>query len=78
MPEVGRNPLTQELADWADLILVMEPHHYEIVQSRFRINHEKIKVLHIPDIYVRNDPELIRELKKKVIPILDSWASSNL
>jgi predicted protein tyrosine phosphatase len=77
MPEVGCNPLTQELVDWADLILVMESHHCEIVQSIFRTNHEKIKVLHIPDIYVRNDPELIRELKRKVIPILDTWASNH-
>ena len=77
MPEAGRNPLTQELVDWADLILVMEPHHSVILQSGFITNPDRIKVLHIPDIYVRNDPELIRELKRRVIPILESWASSN-
>ena len=76
MPEVERNPLTQELIDWADLILVMEPYHYRIIQSEFRANREKIRVLHIPDIYERNDPELIGELKRKVIPILDAWATS--
>ena len=78
MPEVGRNPLTQELIDWADLILVMEPYHYRVIQSEFRTNREKIRVLHIPDIYMRNDPELIGELKRKVIPILDAWATPEL
>jgi len=77
MPEVRRNPLTQKLIDWADLILVMETYHSEVIQFSFKIHREKIKVLHIPDVYVRYDPELIQELKKKVVPILDDWSSSN-
>jgi hypothetical protein len=55
----------------------MEPNHCEIVEFRFRTSHEKIKVLHISDIYARYDPELIQELKNNVISILDTSASSN-
>ena len=73
MPSSGRNSLTQKLIDWADLILVMEAEHAEHIQTNYNSNPDKIKILNIPDVYVRNDPELIQELKKKVIPILENW-----
>ena len=62
-----------ETIDWADLILVMEAEHAEHIQTNYNSNPDKIKVLNIPDVYVRNDPELIQELKKKVLPILGNW-----
>jgi len=65
--------LTQKLIDWADLILVMETQHAEYIKTTFESDPDKIKVLDIPDIYVRNDPELIQELKKKALPILENW-----
>lgn len=70
-PFPGRNPLTQQLVDWADLIIVMEPHHAEHILVHFKTNPNKIKVLNIPDRYFRNDPELIQELKKKALLILE-------
>ena len=73
LPSSGRNSLAQKLIDWADLILVMESQHAEHIQTNFKANPDKIKILNIPDIYVRNDPELIQELKKKVLPILENW-----
>jgi predicted protein tyrosine phosphatase len=73
MPFVGRNPLTQQLVDWADLIIVMEPRHAEHIQTHFKTNPDKIRLLNIPDRYFRNDPELVQELKKKTIPILETW-----
>ena len=73
MPSSGRNALTQKLLDWADLILVMEPEHAEYIAQNFNSNGDKIKVLNIPDIYRRNDPELIQELKKKALPIIETW-----
>jgi len=73
LPSSGRNPLTQKLIDWADLILVMESQHEEYIHNNFESDADKIKVLDIPDIYARNDPELIQELKKKVLPILENW-----
>jgi predicted protein tyrosine phosphatase len=73
LPSSGRNSVSQKLIDWADLILVMEAEHAEHIQTNYNSNPDKIKVLNIPDVYVRNDPELIQELKKKVLPILGNW-----
>jgi predicted protein tyrosine phosphatase len=72
----GCNPLSQQLVDWADLIIVMEPKHAERIQTNFKTNPDKIRVLNIPDMYFRNDPGLVQELKKKVIPILETWKTN--
>jgi predicted protein tyrosine phosphatase len=72
-PFPGRNHLTQQLIDWADLIIVMEPQHAEHIQTHFKTNPDKIRVLNIPDKYFRNDPDLVQELKDKVNPILETW-----
>ena len=72
MPYVNRQPITQHLIDWADIIIVMESHHADYIQSNFKVDQKKVKVLNIPDIYLRDDPQLIRELKKQVIPLLSS------
>ena len=72
-PFAGRNRLTQQLVDWADLIIAMEPHHAEHIQTHFRTNPDKIRVLNIRDRYFRNEPELVLELKRKVTPILETW-----
>lgn len=65
------NPLTQELINWADLILVMEPDHNHYIQSHFRCDRGKIRVLNIADVYFRDDPKLITTLLKKVPPLLE-------
>jgi predicted protein tyrosine phosphatase len=72
MPEPEGTLLTQELIDWADLILVMEPVHAHYVNTHFKCDPNKVKVLNIADRFFRGDPALIRELKEKVGPILDS------
>jgi predicted protein tyrosine phosphatase len=71
LPEPEGALLTQELLDWADLILVMEPVHAYYVNAHFRSDPNKVKVLNIADRYFRDDPELIQQLKEKVTPILD-------
>jgi predicted protein tyrosine phosphatase len=71
-PYMFRQPITQNLIDWADVIIVMESHHADYIQSKFKVDQKKIKVLNIPDIYLRDDPELILELKKQVTPLLTS------
>jgi predicted protein tyrosine phosphatase len=70
MPDPGRIPLTQELIDWADLVIVMEPIHGQYITSHFRCRPDKIRILNIADRYFRDDPELVRELRRKVPPIL--------
>lgn len=69
-PVPGGTPLSQELVDWADLILCMEPEHAAYVKEYFKCDPAKLKVLNIADRYYRGDPELIRELERKVTPLL--------
>jgi predicted protein tyrosine phosphatase len=73
MPDPRGNLLTQELVDWADLIIVMEPGHSEFITSYFHVNPDKIRVLNIADKYFRDDPELVSELRRKVPPILQEY-----
>lgn len=67
---MGCNRVTKELVNWADLILVMEPSHSEFIFGHFRCDPDKVRVLDIPNRYVREDPELITELQRKITPIL--------
>lgn len=71
IPSLGCNPITQELIDWADLVIVMEPIHSQYVHTHFKCDPSKVHNLDINNKYVKNDPELIRELSTKVQPILD-------
>ncbi len=75
-PVSGGIPLTQELVDWADLILCMESEHAEYIKACFKCTPEKLKVLNIADRYFRDDPELIRALERKVIPLLVKASAS--
>jgi len=71
-PDQGGTLLTQELVDWADLILAMEAIHAYYVKAHFKCDSSKLRILGIRDRYYRDDPELIQELKEKAAPILDS------
>lgn len=73
MPEPGGNLLSQKLIDWADVIIVMEPMQSQYIQTQFQRATDKIHVLNVPDIYIRDDPRLKRELLKKVPPILEKY-----
>lgn len=63
----------QELIDWADIILVMsekDEKHLTFLRDRFNIEGKEIYDLAIPNIYQREDPELIKLLKKNWLNIL--------
>ena len=77
MPTINQQPLTQQLVDWADVIIVMESHHADHIRSNFKTDQKEIEILDIPDVYFRDDPGLIVELKKRVIPILTYHSSIN-
>lgn len=64
--------VTIEKLRWADKVFVMESRHREDLQRRFPEFSDTgcVYILGIPDIYVRNDPELKTLLKKKVEPHL--------
>lgn len=68
----AENPMTPELAEWADLIFVMEQSHRNKLSSKFKphLKTQRVVVLGIPDDYAFMDPELIRLLKAKVTPFL--------
>lgn len=71
-PALGRRPLTQDLIDWASAIFVMEQSHADYVRTHFACGNRKIRVLDISNRFLNGDPDLIKELKSKVTPLLQS------
>lgn len=68
----AENPVTAELVEWADLILVMEKAHKKKLSSKFRpyLANKRVASLEIPDEYEFMDPELVRLLRSKVLRFL--------
>jgi predicted protein tyrosine phosphatase len=67
--------ITPELIEWADVILVMEPHHRTKLARQFgkRIRGKRVVCLGIPDDYGYMDAALIQLLWERVplsVPIL--------
>jgi predicted protein tyrosine phosphatase len=66
------NPMTSELAEWADVIFVMEKVHRTRLQRRFgrHLKQARVVCLDIPDDYGFMDEALIALLKARVGPRL--------
>ena len=64
----AETPLSGDLIEWADIILVMEKSHRNKVSKKYSalLKGKKLVVLDIPDNYNRMQPELIQLLKTKV------------
>lgn len=64
----AETPISGDLIEWADTILVMEKTHKKKVTTKFRnlLKDKKIAVLAIQDNYAYMDPELIQILESKV------------
>ena len=62
----ARRRISEELINWADIVFVMERYHKEFLLDLSPMAKNKTVVLDIPDIYSRNDPELVRILKGKL------------
>jgi len=62
----ARKRISKALIEWADMIFVMEGHHKDVILSICPEAEGKVTVLDIPDVYRRNDPELVETLKKKL------------
>ena len=58
--------ISQSLIDWADKILVMQDQHKKAILELKPDVESKLEVLNVPDIYQRNDPELVKTLKAKL------------
>ncbi len=70
---VGIHPLaqtsiTKQSVEWADEIFVMENFQKDFILQRFskQVKNKPIHVLNIPDVYYRDDPQLIKILKEKL------------
>ena len=61
-------PISGDLIQWADVILVMEQAHKKKVAKQFRslLRDKKLAVLDIPDAFEYMDPMLIALLKARV------------
>ena len=65
--------LTEAMLRAADLILVMEDHHKNLInKATYSTYASKIHVLHIPDEYQYGKAELVNLLKEKTKNVLDS------
>ena len=61
-------PVSGDLIEWADAILVMEKSHRNKISKQFReqLKDKKLGVLEIPDHFDYMDPLLIRILRNRV------------
>ena len=64
----SETPLSGDLVEWADIILVMEKTHRNKVSKKYKdlLKGKKLSCLDIPDNFDRMQPELIRILENKV------------
>ena len=64
----AETPLSGDLVEWADVILVMEKSHRNKVSKKYRelLKGKRLVCLDIPDNYECMQPELIRLLEAKV------------
>ena len=70
MSEAADNPLTQEQADKADLIFVMEEWMKKELLTKFKQPAGKVICLNIPDEFRRGDVLLQRMLRDALMPYL--------
>ena len=63
-------PYSQELADWADIIICMEPHHQQRFAKNFDVNPTKFETWNIIDPFKHRGEEVHRavanQLKERV------------
>ena len=66
-------PLSRELAEWTDLIFVMEKKQGDFIRKKYgnALQSKRVVCLDIPDEYEFMSPPLIRSLVEKVTPYLD-------
>jgi predicted protein tyrosine phosphatase len=64
------NDMTSDLGERMDVIFAMSESILEDLVRNFEVPRKKIINLDIPDIYPRNDPNLVKILKNKLRPYL--------
>lgn len=68
----AETPVSGDLIQWADIILVMEKSHRNKVSRKYKdlLKNKRLVVLDIPDNYECMQPELIQLLNTKVSRLL--------
>ena len=68
----SETPVSGDLIEWADIVLVMEKVHRNKVSKKYKklLKDKRVVVLDIPDIYECMQPELIGLLKAKVSKVV--------
>lgn len=64
----AETPVSGDLIEWADVVLVMEKSHRNKLSKKYKelLKGKRLVCLDIPDHYERMQPELIKLLKAKV------------
>ncbi|WP_327210289.1 phosphotyrosine protein phosphatase [Rhizobium leguminosarum] len=64
----AENPISDEVLEWADLVLCMEDRHRRLLNERHgpALRGRRVAVLDVPDRYGFMDPKLVNMLKRKV------------
>jgi len=64
----AETPVSGDLIEWADIVLVMEKSHRNKISKKYKelLKNKRLVVLEIPDNYECMQPELIQLLKAKV------------
>ena len=68
MIDAGGVQLTKEMIESADRIFVMEDFHEKYIVDLVLDSQDKIVNLDVPDVYYRDDPYLILQLREKLEP----------
>ncbi|MCJ8283158.1 MAG: low molecular weight protein tyrosine phosphatase family protein [Rivularia sp. ALOHA_DT_140] len=71
----AENFLSTEMIEWAEIIFVMEKSHRNKLSKKFKsfLKNKRLICLDIPDDYDYMQPELIKILKNKVLPLLGTF-----
>jgi len=67
--------VTRELTQWADIIFVMEQKHEQALVRIDPSSFNKIRVLDVPDMFQRDQPELTELLRERMRPYLAELCS---
>jgi len=64
----AETPVSGDLIEWADVVLVMEKAHRNKVTAKFKqlLKGKKLVCLDIPDNYAFMDPDLVRLMEVRV------------
>ena len=67
----AEQPINRELSEEADLIFVMEDFMKKYIEESYQVDPGRIIVLGIPDVYERNEPQLVRMLTEMLRPYFE-------